>query len=147
LLDEIDQTEKDVQDLRGDMFNSVMKDATEHMNAEEAVFYPALKSEIPDIVMKSIEAHNIARVSLDDLTSTPKSDPRFVAKLQVFRDIVLSHIEEEEGTVFDIAARVLGTDDLQDLGQRFEDAKGVTASRTSAAKASALGAGSGKGSC
>lgn len=126
MLDGIAQLEKNADGSREDKFNAVMKDNLDHMRAEEDVFYLAINQQAPEAMMKSIEAHNIARISMDDLSLTPKDDPWWVAKLQVFRDISLSHIREEEGPIFDIAKSIIGNAELQEMGLRFQHAKGVS---------------------
>ncbi len=126
LLDSIAQLEKSAEGSREDKFNAMMKDNLDHMRAEEEVFYPALNQRAPEAVMKSIEAHNIARISMDDLSLTPKENPWWIAKLQVFRDISLSHIREEEGSIFDIARSIIGRADLQEMGRQFLHAKGAS---------------------
>ncbi len=141
LLDGIAQLEKNAKGSREDKFNAVMKNNLDHMKAEEDVFYPAINQQAPEAMMKSIEAHNIARLSMDDLSLTPKEDPWWVAKLQVFRDISLSHIREEEGPIFDIARSIMSSNELQEMGKRFQHAKRASIPRPPAEEASA---GSGK---
>lgn len=137
LLDGIDQLEKGAEGSREDKFSMVMKENLQHMWAEESVFYPALEQQAPGAMMKSIEAHNIARISMDDLSLSPKEDPWWIAKLQVFRDISLAHIREEEGPIFDIARSIMNNAQLQEMGRQFQLAKGAIAPRTPSGEASA----------
>ncbi|MFB3764083.1 MAG: hemerythrin domain-containing protein [Methanotrichaceae archaeon] len=137
LLDGIDRLEETAEGFREDKFNLVMRDNLDHMKAEEDVFYPLINQHAPEAMMKAIEAHNIARLSMDDLSLTPKNDPWWVAKLQVFRDISLSHIREEEGPIFDIARRAMSGDELQEMGKRFQAAKKSSIPRPPAEEASA----------
>ncbi len=137
LLDGIDQLEKNAEGSREDKFSNLMKDNLDHMKAEEDVFYPVINQQAPEAMMKSIEAHNIARMSMDDLSLTPKEDPWWVAKLQVFRDISLSHIQEEEGPIFDIARKTMSNDQLQEMGRQFQHAKKASIPRPPASEASA----------
>ena len=137
LLDGIAELEKNAEGTREDKFNVLMKDNLDHMKAEEDVFYPVINQQAPEAMMKSIEAHNIARLSMNDLSLTPKEDPWWIAKLQVFRDISLSHIREEEGPISDIARSIMSNDQLQEMGNRFQHAKRASIPRPPAEEASA----------
>ncbi len=137
MLKDIDELEKGEAGFREEKFNALMKENLDHMWAEENIFYPALEQEAPQAMMKSIEAHNIARISLDDLSITPKEDPWWIAKLQVFRDISLGHMREEEGRIFDIARHIFTSAELQEMGRQFQHAEEASVLRSPAREASA----------
>src|SRR5581483_3245784 len=48
------------------------------------------------------------------------SDPQFRAKLSVLKEMVLHHVEEEEGSLFSKAEKVLGDDALETLGEQMQ---------------------------
>ncbi len=146
VLDAIDTLEKGAEGSKDDIFNNLKTEIMGHMAAEEGVVYPLLMDDLPGTMLKSIEAHNMARIALKDLDATSKDSDRWVAKLMVFRDLVLSHMKEEEGMVFDVARSSLGQEQLTNLVRPFQDAEGAGAPITStstSARASARGSGSG----
>jgi hypothetical protein len=50
-------------------------------------------------------------------------DDRWVARLESMRLAIKEHVVKEEGPLFDAAVRMFSTDELYDLGRRFEEAK------------------------
>jgi hemerythrin superfamily protein len=127
--------------FREDMSDLLRREATLHMNAEERVFYPALRDEIPNIINKPVEEHNLVRRNLKDLDSKTKGDDKWMAKLLVIRDLILQHVGQEEGSVFDVARKALGDAQLTDMARSFQEAKGIIAASPQApVMASARGA-------
>jgi sporulation protein YlmC with PRC-barrel domain len=144
-LEELEKTgNADIQ-ARDDGIWRLRKLSMPHMNAEEMVFYPALDNEIHDLVNKSIEDHRMARDSINDLDNIPRDDDRWMAKLLTTRDLIVNHLNLEEGPVFNTAIKVFSEDKLRDMGKRFEEAKGYVVPETVASAAAASSRGSSRG--
>ncbi len=123
-----DSTEKDAT-TRKKTWATLEKDLLAHMKGEEAVFYPALESEIEDKILEAFEEHELVRMASAVLDKTAADDKRWLAKLMVIKENVEHHIEEEEDEIFKAARRKLSEKELKEMGERFEDAKMKAASK------------------
>ncbi len=94
-----------------------------HMAGEEKVFYPALQQEEQELTFEAYEEHRVAKSVLKDLLALSPDDERWHARCQVLQEIIAHHIEEEESEVFDAAEESFGDDELDEMEQRFEQAK------------------------
>lgn len=93
-----------------------------HTQLEEAVFYPAVKGEVPDTteeVAESMEEHHVAKVLIEELESMSDADEQYFAKATVLMEMVRHHIEEEEGEMFPEIRENLGRKRLQEVGQEM----------------------------
>ncbi|HWQ19320.1 MAG TPA: PRC-barrel domain-containing protein [Methanotrichaceae archaeon] len=123
-FNELEKTAQTDVHTRNDKFSALKKDTVGHMEAEENVFYPALKNVIPDLVSRSYDEHSKARSALNDLEGMSKNDDRWLARLISARDLIVSHMQLEEGPVFDAARKAFNASELQNLASRFQEAKG-----------------------
>ena len=82
--------------------------------------------------MESIEEHNIAKKELDELKRLSTSDEWFPPKIKVLEEVFRMHVEEEESDLFKKAKRLIGKEQAQEMGVKFEQNKqqmmGTTAS-------------------
>ena len=104
-------------------FAELKKEITQHMDAEEKVFYPALERNERDDILEAIEEHNVTRTVSDEMDNTPVDSDRWKAKLKVLKELTEHHIEEDK--IFKEAGKDLSKDQLEDMGKRFEEAKGI----------------------
>ena len=94
------------------------------MAAEEQYFYNTLLQEsvgLPDTVQvyQSIEQHKACRYILGNLENTPRDDPRWDARMRVLQDLIEHHIQEEEERVFEIARKMIDSQEGETVGNRF----------------------------
>ena len=96
-----------------------------HELIEEQVLYPALKphEETRDIVLEGFQEHHVADVLIKELHEVAKDDEQWGAKFKVLAESLEHHIEEEEGTMFPNARRVLSAEQLRELGTRMRKLK------------------------
>lgn len=96
-----------------------------HMDAEESIFYPFIEEESdePELALKAVEEHQVARNMLSDIEATAVDDDRWHAKVLVMQEIVRHHIEEEESVVFDKAMELMDEEKAEQMGGQFESAK------------------------
>ncbi len=92
-----------------------------HAAIEEHHFYPAAMAEkTEDMLREAVEEHLGVKRIIADLLNDEPSDPQFRAKLSVLKEMVLHHVEEEEGSLFGKAEKVLGDDALETLGEQMQ---------------------------
>jgi hemerythrin superfamily protein len=119
-----------------------------HARMEEALFYPALRkaggADERDSVLEAAEEHTIVKELIAKIERSEGRDETLNAKVTVLKELVHHHVQEEEGTIFDEARRVLGKERLEQLGeqmQRFKEraqqGEGGGARTASAKKSSA----------
>ena len=100
-----------------------------HTRVEETIFYPAFKdktkrnSDERDEVLEAYEEHAAAKDLIAKLRALDARDQTYKAKVQVLSEMIHHHVEEEEGTFFPEARRLLGDAELKELGGRIEAAK------------------------
>lgn len=115
--------------------DKVIEQLSVHAELEEQFFYPAVMAnvEAPDKgdVLEGIEEHHLAKVALWELERLPATAPNFDAKFKVLSESILHHVQEEEseGGIFDDARRVLKANELEELGDRMEAARGTVPRR------------------
>jgi hemerythrin superfamily protein len=91
-----------------------------HMAIEHELFYPAARDAAEDLVLEAFEEHASAEVALKRLLATDLFDPSFKAKVLVLKELVLHHVEEEEGELFPKVEAALGDDANEELGAEME---------------------------
>jgi iron-sulfur cluster repair protein YtfE (RIC family) len=94
-----------------------------HSELEEELFYPAIRAtgtkHAEELVLQAFEEHHVVDLLLAE---TPDVDPEaenFDAKMNVLRELVSHHIEEEERDLFKLASK-LDDEDAEELGRRLE---------------------------
>jgi hemerythrin superfamily protein len=110
----------------------IIEQLSVHAAIEEQVFYPAVRQageEAADTVLEGLEEHHIVKWTLSELESLAPTDERFDAKVRVLVESVRHHVEEEEGELFEIVRRALGTQELEALGDALERAKETAPTR------------------
>lgn len=94
-----------------------------HSKVEEAVFYSQLKY-IPELQTKELEAeneHRVAGLLVEELNTTPKDTPEWMAKFMMLKEMLEHHIQEEEDELFKKAKQALSEDLAEDLGNRMRN--------------------------
>lgn len=118
---------------RGDtsMMNSttaeVITELKIHTQIEEQVFYPAVQAEggeeLDEMVREGVEEHHVVDLLIEEIEDLDASDEAFTAKMTVLIENVEHHAGEEEDEMFPKTRAALGTDRLNRLGARLEEAK------------------------
>jgi iron-sulfur cluster repair protein YtfE (RIC family) len=111
--------------------DKIIEELTVHAFIEEQLFYPTVaklpgngKGEEPEeLVKEAEEEHAQVKTLLIELEGMSPEDEYFDAKVTVVIDNVRHHAEEEEEEMFPKVREAMGRNDLQDLGQRMEEAK------------------------
>ena len=110
---------------REQQFMKLRDELSQHMFAEEQLFYPFLMDHADDRepVHEALEEHRSARIVLSDVESTPVEDESWHPKLKVLHEQIDHHIQEEESDIFELAHEFIDEDMAQDLGQKFQGLK------------------------
>ncbi len=96
-----------------------------HAAIEEHVFYPAVKAKGPsDLVLESLEEHLAMKRVIADIMKIDPSDETFDAKVKVLKELVLTHVDEEESELFPQVERLFQGDQLEELGEQMESEAG-----------------------
>jgi hemerythrin superfamily protein len=124
-----EQVEESSGDERRGHAESIFLELQAHTEAEEQVFYPAIRDEAGDeIVEESIEEHHVVDLLTEELKAISDWDSdEWVAKLTVMKENVEHHVEEEEQEMFPDVEEKVAHDrleqlaaDLQAFKQRFK---------------------------
>lgn len=101
---------KDFEKMKGsgsdDELSALVEDICSELNlhaeAEEAIFYPAVREEITDINL--VDEAEVEHAELKELVSQLQSmsadDPKYKATVKVLGEYVDHHVKEEEGEIF-----------------------------------------------
>jgi hemerythrin-like domain-containing protein len=119
---------------RSELVEQITETLRLHTQIEEEILYPPAKDVDHDLVLEAFEEHHMIRILLEEIGQTPPSNERYAAKLAVLREMVSTHIEEEEGTLFPELKESCGLDKLNEFGTRLQERfkelqQGVSTSR------------------
>ena len=110
-----------------ELFDKINTELEIHTHIEETVFYPAIEEqeELKDMVAEALEEHHQAKELLEKLETLRADDHDFGSQLQQLMEAVEHHVEEEEGEMFPKIREVFDEDELEQLGEDLESAKGT----------------------
>jgi hemerythrin superfamily protein len=115
------------QAKRKELFNEIDTELEIHAHIEETVFYPAIEEheEFKDMVAEALDEYQEAKTLLDELEEPGADSHDFGSKIQLLIEAVEHHVQEEEGEMFPKIREVFDEDELEQLGQELESAKGT----------------------
>ena len=92
-----------------------------HATLEEEVFYPVIRRLNPNepVIQKSEPEHDEMRRMIAELRDTKPTEDRHDALLHELMRDVMHHVADEETTLLPDAERLLGEEELQELGARM----------------------------
>lgn len=121
---------KDLQDekalkKREMLFAELNMELTLHALAEEKYLYPILKDAdlTHDLAAASAEDHKAMKALLKELEEGDKGGDAWMSKLQILREKVERHIQEEERGLFPLARRVIDGETAEQLSVEIESFK------------------------
>jgi hemerythrin superfamily protein len=109
-----------------DLADKIIEELTIHTEIEEEIFYPAVKSgveEAEDEVLEAVEEHHVAETLIEEIKGLTSEDEEFDAKVTVLIESVRHHKDEEENEMFPKVRKSFSSEELEQLGQRLEQAK------------------------
>jgi hemerythrin superfamily protein len=94
-----------------------------HMEGEENLLYPKTRKQATDLTLEAYEEHDLVKKELRDIDNLNINDEHWMPKMKVVKDLVEHHVEEEEEEYFPKSEEILGSKQLDQLGQKYEDWK------------------------
>jgi hemerythrin superfamily protein len=123
LFEEFESAGEGAKKTKERIFKQVADALAIHAEIEEKLFYPEAKqasSELEDLLRESVEEHLAAKRLIADLLQSRPEDEQFDARMQVLKEQVEHHVEEEEEELFPKVKQAMDGDALEDLGGRME---------------------------
>ena len=111
-----------------EVVDRIIEELSIHASIEEQLFYPVTRATVPgldDLMLESLEEHNIVKWVLAALADLDPDDERFDAKVTVLIENVRHHVREEEDDYFPRVREELGRAALADLGDAMARAKKI----------------------
>jgi len=121
LLDKLGETDEGQE--RESLTSEVVTKLSAHMEMEEAIVYPMVKSEVgaEDEEEAEIE-HRLAREGIEKMASMVQV-PGFGAAVEMVKAGIQHHVEEEEGQILPELKEALSREQWLALGDRLAEAK------------------------
>jgi hemerythrin-like domain-containing protein len=126
LFKSFEKAGKGAKQTKRRIVDQIIEELSVHAAIEEQIFYPSIRSDVPDTedeVLESLEEHHIVKWVLSELEDMEPDDERFGAKVTVLIENVRHHVEEEETELFPMVRKALGRKRLGEIGDRMEAAK------------------------
>jgi hemerythrin superfamily protein len=116
---------QDSEEERERVFQEIETELSAHAEAEDKVFYPLLKAEIPDQVDEAREEHLEISKMLVELLAMEFNDEDFDSKFTAMIKAVQHHVEEEEreGGIMDVARQKINVENLTTMASDIEAIK------------------------
>lgn len=128
LLDRLSSTTERGVKTRVELLHKIEQELMVHTDIEEEIFYPAYKEagkkEQAVMTAEAKEEHRtVDSLVLPDLLNTDPASVEFSGRVKVLKELLEHHIEEEEKELFPEARRLLGAEQLKELGKAMEARK------------------------
>lgn len=117
----IEETKEGDEARREDLFQSLHRELDVHSRAEEKFFYSRLKGddETRELVLESLDEHRDLKKALEELAAMDKGSVEWTARIRACREMVESHVAEEEHDLFPRARRVLGEEEADAIAEEI----------------------------
>ncbi len=115
-----------------ELCEKLVRELSIHSAIEEMIFYPEVKRAIPEakeMVLESLEEHNVIKWELDAIQSSKIADAHLDARIKVLKDAVMRHVEEEENELFPMVRAEMAVSKLTEIGKRLEQVKKIAPTR------------------
>lgn len=118
------ETSKDAKKIQK-VFEQIYQEMALHAHAEETAFYPAMREfkETAKFLEDAEEEHNSVKILLEQMKSLKPKEAEFETKFTHLKESMLHHIEEEENEIFSAVRDCMEEEQLQKLGEEFQEAK------------------------
>ena len=118
--------------LRGDsnaeeLLQNIDREVKIHSQVEEEIFYPAFHEaartkEQNKLFFEAKEEHHVVDMVMPEVGEFDGEED-FAAKAKVLKDLIEHHADEEEKQMFPAAKKLMGRDELRELGSRIKRRK------------------------
>jgi hemerythrin-like domain-containing protein len=121
LFEEFDSAGENAKKTKERLCRELADALAVHAEIEERLFYPESKQEnTEEILRESVEEHLSMKRLLADIVEGDVEDEQFDARIEVLKEQVEHHVEEEEKELFPKVKKQLGADRLEELGDEME---------------------------
>ena len=76
-----------------------------------------------ETALESYEEHHVGKMVLNELNKTGKDEEEWMPKVEVLKDVLEHHIEEEESKIFTEADQILSNEQEDQIAQQIEELK------------------------
>ncbi len=106
---------------RNRILTALARELALHERREEEVLYPQLNAEdeTRPLALEGYQEHQLTDWILEDLRSHDATDPTWLARFNLMKDVLSMHVREQEEAVFARAREVLDQRRLQEMGERM----------------------------
>jgi len=121
----LDLFEKAISEGSKETFLKIKDELDPHLQGEEKLLYPVLKEKekARESVLEGYEEHCIAEMLLLKLESMDEKEERWHAKIKVLKEIIESHVEDEQNEMFEISRTVLSQEKAEEIAQKYIEFK------------------------
>lgn len=104
----------------------ICTELTVHAWIEEQVFYPRVREagrQIKDEVLEGLEEHHLIKHAVTELEPLTADNERYDAKVEVLKELVEHHVDEEESDMFPRVRKAIDAKELEKLGTEMKAAR------------------------
>jgi hemerythrin superfamily protein len=126
LFQKFDQVSATDYETKLELLNQTRRELQIHTQAEEQIFYPAIKAfngEGSRLVSEALREHRDIEQLLVQLSRLKPRDRSFDEKFETLIENVEHHIEDEEGEIFRFAEENCSPEQLEELAQQIQERK------------------------
>lgn len=107
------------------VFEEFIQNLIVHHTMEEKYFYDLLQrfSQAEHDALEAVNEHHIIELIIKDAEGFPKDHEHFPIKIEGLGEYTNHHLDEEEAEVFPLAMQLFSSEELNTLGNLFEEAK------------------------
>ena len=119
--------------LRGDsrapeLLKQIENEVKIPSKVEEEIFYPAFheatrSKEDDKLFFEAKEEHHVVDMMMPEVNEYEEGNADFAGRAKVLKDLIEHHAGEEEKEMFPAAKKLLGRDELRELGRRIQQRK------------------------
>lgn len=121
----LDEDEGGVEFAPTELFTQLKSALTLHTQAEEQVFYPAMREfeETRELIVEAIEEHQTVDQILEEMSMLSPNDDDFQDRLEELKENLEHHMSEEEDEMFPKAEELCGQKRLDEMGRQMQQIK------------------------
>jgi hemerythrin-like domain-containing protein len=124
MLKKLTDTTKRAIKKRSELVEEIAKEIKVHSKIEEEIFYPAFKaaggSDHNKMNYEALEEHRaVEKLVLPDLLKSDPGSEEFSGRAKVLEELIEHHADEEEESMFPLAAQTLSQAELDTLGEKM----------------------------
>lgn len=107
------------------VFEEFIQNLVVHHTMEEKYFYDLLQrfDQAEHDALEAVNEHHIIEMIIKDAEGFPQDHEHFPIKIEGLGEYTNHHLDEEEAEIFPLAAQLFSAEELDTLGNLFEEAK------------------------